>query len=271
MANSFLDPVLGWLLWLHPALAIILISFIVSLIVTFAIKLFTNQELMKDLRNELKELQKEMKELKNHPDKMAKVNSQFMETNMKYMSHSMRPTLFTFIPIILVFGWLNSHLAYYPLMPEPVTFKLTAVFDEATGEATLTVPEGLNILDENNKVQTSKKQVLSKEVDWILTGKKGSYDVQVVHMNKIYDKSIIISDEQEYAPVEKDFRKKVLFFTTSNGNLQKIILGNEKIRPFSTVPVLKDLPWIGNWGWLGVYFLFSIIFSMSLRRLLNIY
>lgn len=268
MSNTFLDPILGWLLLLHPALAIVLVSLLVSLIVTLAIKLFTNQSLMKDLRNELKELQKEMKALKNNPDKMQKVNSRFMETNMKYMSHSMRPTLFTFIPIILVFGWLSSHLGYMPLVPgEP--FKVTAIFDEAAGKVTMTLPEGLSFKDIEG--QTSTKDVLYEEVDWLVLGEEGTYQLQIEHMNKVYDKEVIISKSQEYAPVEKDYRKRVLFFSSSNGNLQKVILDNEKIRPFSTVPVIRDIPWVGSWGWLGVYFLFSIIFSMSLRRVFNIY
>ena len=80
---SFMDPLLGWLLYLHPALGLLIISLIISIITTLAIKFLTNQTLMKDLRNELKELQKEMKELKNNPKKMAKINEKVMETNSK--------------------------------------------------------------------------------------------------------------------------------------------------------------------------------------------
>ena len=59
---GFLDVLLGWVLYLHPALGIMVISLIVSLIITLAIRVFTDQSLMKDLRAELKELQAEMKE-----------------------------------------------------------------------------------------------------------------------------------------------------------------------------------------------------------------
>lgn len=127
MANSFLDPVLGWILYLDPALGILIISLLVSVIINLSIKFLTNQSLMRELKDEMKELQKQMKSLKNNPNKLSKANSRFMETNMKYMSHSMRPTLFTFLPIIVVFGWLNSHIAYYPLAPE-TPFEVQAFF-----------------------------------------------------------------------------------------------------------------------------------------------
>jgi len=262
-----MDTLLGWVLYLHPALGILIIALLVSLIVTFAIKLFTNQTLMKDLRNEMKELQKEMKDLKNNPKKMAKINDRFMETNMKYMSQSMRPTFFTFIPIILVFGWLNAHIGYYPLMPnEP--FKLAAEFTEdARGNVVIGLPEGLELLEGNEE-----KEILHKEVEWILQGDPGYYEVNLMYNDQDYKKNVIVTDERTYATVEKSFRKKMLFFSSDDKNgLNFIRLSNEKIIPFSDVPVLKDIPWIGGWGWFGVYFLFSLFFSMGLRRVLKIH
>ncbi|MBN2367404.1 DUF106 domain-containing protein [Candidatus Woesearchaeota archaeon] len=261
-----LDPVLGWLLYLDPALAILIVSLIVSLITSLALKLLTDQTLMKDLKEEQKELQKEMKELKNNPNKLAKVNERFMETNMKYMSHSMRPTLFTFLPIILVFGWLSSHIGYYPILPGE-NFQLTALFEkDAEGEIVLEVPDGIQIVDE------AEKEVLHEEVDWLLKGDEGEYELLVKYKDKEYLKNVIITNERKYAPVEKDFKKRILFFSSSDENgLNKLELSNEKILPFENVPVVKDLPWISGWGWFGSYIFFSLIFSMSLRRLMNIY
>ena len=54
-----------------------------------------------------------MKTLRSDPDKMMVVQRKAMETNMKYMMQSMRPTLFTLIPIIVIFGWLNATLAFF--------------------------------------------------------------------------------------------------------------------------------------------------------------
>lgn len=261
---AFLDPILGWLLYLHPLLAIIIISFLVSITVTLAIKLFTDQSLMKDLKQELKELQKQMKTLKNNPKKMAKVNSQFMETNMKYMTQSMRPTLFTFLPIILVFGWLNAHIAYYPLMPNQ-PFELTAEFSVLGGEATLDTPQNLQVMEE------ATKQVNKKTMRWILQGPAGDYNVQLRYNNETFEKRILITEERAYAPVEKSYTGGFLFFGGESRGVDTIRLDNEQVQPFSQVPVLQSIPWVSTWGWLGAYIVFSLVFSLTLRKALNIY
>ncbi|MBI4447344.1 DUF106 domain-containing protein [Candidatus Woesearchaeota archaeon] len=95
---------------------LIIISFILTLIVTLAYKFFTDQKLMKELKEEMKALQKEVKELKDHPEKMMEAQKKAMEKNMKYLMHSMKPTLITFIPIILIFGWLRQ---YYTAIGNP--------------------------------------------------------------------------------------------------------------------------------------------------------
>jgi uncharacterized membrane protein (DUF106 family) len=264
---SFLDPVLGWMLWLHPAFAILLISIIVSLIITLAIKFLTNQSQMKDMRNEMKTLQKEMQKLKNNPKRMSQINERFMEINMKYMTSSMKPTLFTFIPIILVFGWLQSHIGYYPINPE-MPFTFTVSFEEdAAGQVSLIPPEGIEILEGE-----ATREVLSDDVSWTLKGQEGDYLIDVVFKNTTYSKDVMITEEREYAPVEKSFRSSFLLFTSKDKNgVEKITLDNKQVIPFEDVPIMKDIPWIGAWGWFGTYFLFSIIFSMVLRKVFDIY
>ena len=70
---AFLDPVLSWLMNFEPLWAVIIISFLVSLIITVIYKYTTNQTLMKQLKGEIKEFQKQMKELRSQPDKMMAI------------------------------------------------------------------------------------------------------------------------------------------------------------------------------------------------------
>jgi len=265
MVNSFLDPVMGWLLYLHPALAVLVISFIVSILITLAIKLLTDQTLMKDLRDELKDLQKQMKELRTNPNKLAKMNKRFMETNMKYMSHSMRPTLYTFLPIILVFGWLNAHM-FYPLAPgEP--FEVTIEFaKEIDDSIQLNILEGLK--------QVEEPKIEKKKATWFLSGDAGKYPLEISYKDIIYEKEVLVSeDEKIYVQAEDSLKiPGTLFFSSSDENgASKIIVSNDKVRPFKNLPVVQDIPWVSGWSWLGAYILFSLIFSMTLRRALKIY
>jgi uncharacterized membrane protein (DUF106 family) len=249
-----MDFLFGWILDLHPALGMLMISLIISLIISLAIKYLTDQNLMKQLRSEMKELQQEIKDLKNNPKKMAKINDRFMETNMKYMSHS--------IPIILVFGWMSSHMGYEPLIPgEP--FKVTAVFNDlARGEVWLKA-EQMEVLEPNNK------EILHNEVDWLVQAGEGEYEIEILYENKSYKKDVILTREQVYAPVEQVYKKGM--FAKDEPRIEMIKLSNEKILPFKDVPILGSIPWVKTWGWFGTYFLFSIVFSLVFRKMLDLH
>ncbi len=62
--ETLLDPIFSPLLNLPTLLAITLLSFLISLIITLIYKFATDQDLMKRLKEEMKELQKEMKDLR---------------------------------------------------------------------------------------------------------------------------------------------------------------------------------------------------------------
>ena len=116
--DFILDPVFGPLLKLQPIWAVLIISLVVSLIIVIIYRLLTNQKEMKALKDEIKSHQKQMRELKNEPQKVLEIQKKAMQVNMKYMGKSMKPTIITFIPIILIFGWMQAHLAYAPLIPD---------------------------------------------------------------------------------------------------------------------------------------------------------
>ncbi|MBI5871809.1 DUF106 domain-containing protein [archaeon] len=108
MLEGIFDPTLKPILLLPGAWGVIIISLILTLIITLAYKFLTNQKEMKQLKLEIKELQNQAKEMRNYPEKMVDINKQVMEKNMKYMMKSFKPTLFTLIPIIFIFGYINS-------------------------------------------------------------------------------------------------------------------------------------------------------------------
>ena len=114
---DFLNVVFAPLLKLPILWTVIILSFIVSIIIIIITKYTTDQALMKKLKGDLKEHQKQIKELKGNPAKAMEVQKKSMELNMKYMMHSLKPTLITFIPIILIFGWMSSTFAYESIKP----------------------------------------------------------------------------------------------------------------------------------------------------------
>lgn len=106
--ESLFDWMFAPLMRFGSGWGVILISLILTVFINIFYKLFTDQEVMKELKAELKSLQKEMKTLKDNPDKFLKVQKEAMSKNLVYMKHSMKPTLITFVPLIIIFGWLRS-------------------------------------------------------------------------------------------------------------------------------------------------------------------
>ncbi len=115
MFDSFFNAILGPLIAWSPLGAIIIVSFMLTGLITLVYKLMTDQELMKSLKAEIKGFQQEMKENKEDKDRMMELQKKAMQKNMAYMKHSMKPTLLTFVPVILIFGWLRT--TYEPFGP----------------------------------------------------------------------------------------------------------------------------------------------------------
>lgn len=246
--ENLLNPVFFPLLKLPTLFAVILLSFLISLIITLIYKYTTDQNLMKRLKEEMKEFQKEIKELKKDPKKAMEVQKKAMQTNMKYMAHSMRSTLFTFIPIIIIFSWMNANLAFEPINPNQ-DFTVSVIFEKgASGDIELSVPEGIKIEG------SSKKTIEDSEVKWVLNGKAGEYLLEFNFNNEKYSTEVLITEKQGY----KEPVKKI-----KNSQIKLIQLENKP----------KKLLNLFGWrvGWLGTYIIFSLIFSMLLRKIIKVY
>jgi len=256
--ESLLHPIFAPLLALPPVAAIALISFLISIIITLVYKFMTDQTMMKDLKTRQKEMQKKMKALRGEPDKLMKVQKEAMDVNMKYMTQSFKPTLITFLPIIIIFGWLNAHMAYDPIMPGQ-EFSATATFHSGfNGDVSVSVPQGIDIVGDAVKPIGEDGTVMFN-----FKGEEGNYLIVFEHDGRSYDKELTITSGREYAPVQKTYKKAPLSYVT---------LGNSKLIAINLFGLGEEGHWYqGRLGWLGTYIIFSIAFSMGLRKLLKIY
>ncbi len=259
MVFNFLDPIMSPLLALHPFLAIVLVAFLLSVMITYIYKWTTDQKKMKSMKDKMKKYQKLMKENRDKPEKMMKIQKKAMSYNMEYMKMSMKPTLFTFIPIIIIFGWLSANFAYIGISPGE-EFTVNAYFDESfEGSAELSVVpqnQGLSL------VSPAQKEVTENKVSWdISTDREGIYTLQFQAGDEKKEKEVMISEDNKYKEPEAKYKGNII---------KKVEVELEEVKPMQDIPLLKDIFWIGNFGWLGTYILFSIIFSISIRKLLKI-
>ena len=97
----------------NPALTVLIIAFIVSLITTVANKYLVDQDEMNDIQAEMKEFQKELKDAQKRGDgkRVAELQAkqpELMQRQSKMMSNQFKPMIVTFVPIILIFFWMRS-------------------------------------------------------------------------------------------------------------------------------------------------------------------
>jgi uncharacterized membrane protein (DUF106 family) len=249
---AFFDNLLSPLLEMNAAFIIISISILLSVLITLIYKWMTDQTLMKSLKDDIKKFQDQMKKERDNPKKMLEIQKKAMDKNMQYMMHSMKPTLVTFIPLILIFGWLNAHFTYEPIYPAS-EFGLTATFAEGSfGNATVLPVEGINVVGD------STVDIKDGKANWRLKGTAGEYLVQVEYNGKKFDKEVLISNNHIYATPVKTFKEEKI--TAIGIDVQKLRVFGRDFNVFGYHP-----------GWLGIYIITSIIFSMGLRKLMNLY
>ena len=250
MFDAILDAIFGPIASLPPLLAVAIFSLIVTTMTTFIYKAVTDQNKLKEIKGKIKEYQKSMKELnKEDPQKALSVQKKAMEKNMEYMKHSMKATLFTMLPIIIILGWLNANMAFYPINPaEEFT-----VYAELKEDAEGTVE--LDITPENQvELLTPKNaQIEEGKAEWKLKGPKGSYILSYNKDGNSYEQKLVISDEREYGEPNKDI---------GEGNFISGNIVHEKIMPLEFIGL--------KWGWLGSYIIFSIIIGMTLRKAMGL-
>lgn len=249
--SGLLDPVLNPLLALGPIWVILIISIIISLLVTLVYKFATNQEKMKELKLEMKESQKKMKDLKNEPEKLMAMQKDSMKKNMEYMKHSFKATLITLLPILIVFGWMQVHLAFMPIMPGDDFTITTSLIEDLKGKIEIVSPEEIEVLGDS-------VQEVNPEVIWELKAlEEGSYFIDFKNEGKVISKEIIVSKNLEYAePIEDKWKKTF-------GVIQ---INYQKMTPLGKFSLFGWQP-----GWLALYIIFSLVLSMSLRKILRLY
>ncbi len=238
---SLLTPFLS----LPPLAAVIIVAFLISLAINIIYKYATDQKKMKRLKDEISSLQKQAKG--QPPEKAMNLQKKALEVNMEYFKNSLTPTLYTMLPVLLVFLWMSAHYSYLPLVPEK-EFSTTLKFAEGeSGNVEIITGEGLTVTGE------TIKEIQNGNVTFTMKGREGEYLLEYLHNGKKYNKEVLITKEQSYKePTEK-----------AGNSVIEIKTEHEK-------PVLMNL---FGWkvGWLGTYIIFSLIFSIALRKAMNLY
>lgn len=265
--SAFLDPILRPLLQWGPFTTLFIVSLFISLLTTIIYKYTTNQEKLKELKADMKRLQKKATALSKEgkSDKAMKMQKDMMKMNGQFMKSSFRSTLFTFLPIILFFGWLSLNLAFMPLLPQSTVDVSVQLQDGVGGNVSINVPEGFVLLS-NQTQYVQASQDVDAIVSWQIQAPNttGMYDLIFTHEASTQEltATVLVTTEQKY--------EEPVVLAKDSTVFKEAQIGLEKLIILEGVPFLKHFPIIKNWGWFGIYFLFAIGFSMGLKKLLKL-
>ena len=250
--DTIFNPWLGLALKLPAFWAILIISAFITILVTVVYKYTTNQREMKQIKDDLKKYQKEMRETKD-TKKLMSIQKKALDLNMKYMKSSFKSTLYTFIPIIIIFAWLNMHIAYEPIQPN-TDFTLTAQFGEgAKGNISITSIPELKVLN------GATQEIIDSKAVWKLhSGDAGEYKISYLYNTEEYSHNVLVTTENSYSTPEKPIQ---------DSKLKTIINGNKVVHPFGES--FNLFGWYP--GWLATYIVLSIALSALFRKLLDVY
>lgn len=92
----------------NPKVSIVLISILVTLFMTLITKFFTDQKRMKELKEIQKQCQIRIKDAKGDLKTQTEIQSEMMSCSLEMMKYSMKPMLITFIPLLILIGFLRG-------------------------------------------------------------------------------------------------------------------------------------------------------------------
>lgn len=251
---SFLSQWFFAIFDISPLLAIGVVAFFVTLLTNIVTKYTTDQEKIKRLKNEMKDLQDEMKQAGDDTEEMQNIQSKIWPKQKELMLNSFKPFIYYGIPLLLVFGWLSTSIAYQPIQPGQ-SFSVTAFTDADAPNLTLRGPDTLSI--ERNTLYDPGEGVSATQ--WTVTADQAgrhTLDVKPDGVNQSYTHTVVISDGYEYGQPTK---------TVSNSKVNRIRVGYQATHPFGSFSILGYQP-----GWLVTYILLSVIFNLVLRKVLDV-
>ncbi|AMD17854.1 membrane protein [Methanobrevibacter sp. YE315] len=97
----------------NPALTVLIIAFIVSLITTVANKYLVDQDELNERQASMKEFNKRLRDAQKRGDgkeiaKLQAEQAEMMKDQTAMMTEQFKPMFVTFVPIILIFFWMRS-------------------------------------------------------------------------------------------------------------------------------------------------------------------
>ncbi len=105
-----------------PIILIIIVAIVLSFTSMLVTKYFTDQAMMRQIREDIKKYQDQIKASKDNPQKALELQNKIMELNSKLMPQAFRPMIITIIPFLIIFNLLYKVFNNSIVIPLPFNF-----------------------------------------------------------------------------------------------------------------------------------------------------
>ena len=141
----------------NPALAVLIIAFIVSLITTIANKYMVDQDALNEQQAKIKDLNKRLRDAQKRGDgkEVSKIQAEQMAAmgdQTAMMTNQFKPMIVTMVPILLIFWWMRSSAIHnlVIILPKTVYWVILTPLWHALGSflygGKATIPYGIGWL-----------------------------------------------------------------------------------------------------------------------------
>jgi len=131
---------------------------------------------------------------------------------------------------------------------------LTATFaDGISGDAELIIDDTSSFSPGTEAIQT----IAAQQASWSIKSDAGTHDITVKVGDIEETRQVLITTDLDYLPMEETF---------SHSDIAKIDINYKKLRPAGEFALFGWQP-----GWLGWYIIFSLVFSLGIRRVMGLH
>jgi uncharacterized membrane protein (DUF106 family) len=269
--NSALGKLFGFFFFpfrsIGPWPGMILVSFLTAIFMLFVFRFTSNQKGIREVKNKIKAHLLELRLFKDSLSLSLEAQGKILLCNLKYISYSLKPMLVMIIPLVLILSQLNLWFGHKPLILGERTILKVKVNESAeVSDIDFALESSPGLEAETPPLRIDAQN----EMDWSLKAKENGSQVLVL---KVEGKSI--SKRVEVSPKTL---VKVSAIKVRRNFFDELLNPGEKPIP-SELPLKKievDYPpqsmnlfgW--NIHWIIIYFVLSIIFSFSFRRLFKV-
>ncbi len=252
---------------LHPLVGLTVVSLVVGIGMLLVFKATSNQEKLGAVKRKIHAGLFEIRLFNDDLRAILRAQGDILRHNLTYIRLSAVPLLWMIVPFVLIVAQLQFHYGYRGLEPGAQTLVKVELAEAGDGRPAieLTAPEGITI--EAGPVWIPPL----RELSWRISARRpGDYELALTAGGETYTKSVRVSDavvRRSPVRLEPGFVNQLLYPAEDPLPASAPIRAVTVTYPEGNAGIEG---WEGEWTWMILFILLSIVFAFALRKPLKV-